>query len=642
MKLKLAERHKKIEAYEKEFQQSPRRYRAKVALVSLFGYAVFFGALLLNGVIIAALVWWHDQFGGNGLLYLGYAICGFALFSLFRSAFVRLPLPPGLEIQRNEFPYLFDVVDSLRAPLKTGRREIRLLVDWNYNAFAFSRPAFGIFGPATRYLGIGLPLLATLSQEQTRAVIAHEMAHFSRKHCRFSSRIGRLEMMWTELLIRLRHSPVTGFPYRAFVASYSRWLSALSIVIIRDAEFEADRVAAKAVNARAVGESLMRIALRSGLVVEKHWMDIWQRAYTSSEPARKPVTLLFRRLSDRIDQEVAASEMQWILGTATEINDSHPSLSQRMTALGFELPSPTDDHTAIVADWNLTRPESTLKSFIGRHTSIESSFDEIWRTVHLSDWVNFHMESGPLVRHINQLDREWKEKGSLSVEKAWKRAEITAAFYGGDSIIAIADYILNLDPEHPQANFVKGRDLLRQFNSLGIIHIETAIEKDPLTFRETGLDVLSDYYRRMGSPDDFREARYQSYSAADETVVAVQERLRKISSLNSFLSHDLPDEVLEDLKESLEEVSAIRSVYLVRRDIKHLPESPFYVIGIVTKWGKQPFTRPDGARFSDRLLFARHYLPVLLPARRFILRWKLAKVAGSLVHRKSRFPWRRR
>lgn len=642
MELKLAEHHEKIESYEKEFLRSPRRYRIKVALAALLGYAVFFGAFLLNTAAFAGLVWCHVRLGDKILIFVGYGVCGLALFSLFRSAFVRLPLPPGLEIQRKDFPYLYDLVDSLRKPMKTGGRRIRILVDWNYNAFAFSRPALGIFGPATHYLGIGLPLLASLNHEQTRAVIAHEMAHFSRKHCRFASRLSRLAMMWTSLLEHLRNAPLTGLPYRAFVSTYSRWLSALSIVIIRNSEFEADRISAKAVSPQAVAGSLMRIALRSDLVVDRHWREVWQHAYVSDEPSRKPVTHLFLRLSETIDRDLAISEMKWILGCATEIDDSHPSLGDRVRALGYEVPLPNEDHSVMVSEWNLRQPESTLRNFIGRQTDVESTFDEIWRHVHLADWRTVHHESAPMTRHINQLDREWREKGALSVEKAWKRAEITAAFYGEGSIIAIVDYILNLNPDHAHANFVKGKDLLRRFNSLGILHIESAMERDPLSYREAGLSLLSDYYRRMGSPEEFREARFEAYTSADETIAAIQERSRKVTVHENFLPHDLPEEVLADLCESLDEIPAIRAVYLVRRDVKHLPESSFYVLGVITRWGKQPFSGPAGARVANHLLFSRHYLPVIVPTRRFILRSKLSRVEGSLIHRKSLFSKRKK
>lgn len=64
-------------------------------------------------------------------------------------------------------------------------------MDWDFNASAISRPAFGIIGPSTHYIRFGLPLLASLSEDQLRPVLAHELAHLSRNYSGFGTRIGR-------------------------------------------------------------------------------------------------------------------------------------------------------------------------------------------------------------------------------------------------------------------------------------------------------------------------------------------------------------------------------------------------------------------------------------------------------------------
>lgn len=637
MEPNVADQHRRIEIYDQQFKRAPRLYRAKVVVASFLGYLVFFAAFLFSLGILAGLIFLHLEFGGNVALYFGYVSCLLTLVSVVRSAFTAIPPPPGIEIRAEDFPYLFRIVDSLRSQLKAGRKEIRIVVDWNYNAFAFSRPKFGIVGPATRYLGIGLPLLASLNQEQIRAVIAHEMAHFSRSHSRFSSRVGRLEMMWTELLHRLRRRPISGFPYRAFVKRYSRWLSSLYVVIRRNDEFEADRVAAKAVDGRAVAEGLLRIALRSALVVDRHWRDTWQIALVSDQPARFPVSRLFDRLGRTVDERAAIAELRWMLATATEAHDEHPSVADRISALGFEVPRHSDDLSRWLAEWPVLRPDSTLKHFIGRQVAVAGSLDEIWRIVNRDEWREMHIVSKPLVRQMTKLDQEWKESGKLSVEKAWRRAEITAALYGGESIVPIADYILAKSPSHSHANFIKGCDLLRRYDSLGIVHVEAAIESDPLSYKRTGLDVLSDYYRRMGANVDSLGARDESFSAADETALAVKERTRKVRLRETFLPHDLPEEEVRELAECFGSTRSIRRVYIVRRKVAHLPQSSFYVLAFVTRWGANPFSGGKGRHFSLGLIFSRDHVPVILGLSSFLLRAKVSRIPGSLIYRRRPF-----
>lgn len=637
MELKLKGTHERIERYEQEFRVSPKRYRTKVALAAALGYFVFFAALVVSAALLAACVVWHVRSGGNWAIYAGYGFFGFLIVSVLRSAFVRLPLPPGLEVDRKASPYLHEVVDSLRGPLKVGKRPIRILVDWNYNAYAFSRPAFGIAGPSTNYLGIGLPILASLNQEQTRAVIAHELVHFSRKHCRFGSRVGRMALMWTDLLVRLRHHPVTGFPFRAFVARYSKWFSDLRIVLVREDEFEADAVAAEVVGKEVAGQALMRIAVRDDLVVNQHWREIWQQSLVSDEVARQPITRLFRRLSNPMDNEAAAKELQWLLGEATEFWHDHPALGDRLRALGFEPPAPTVRPDAFVGRWSLVRPESTLKIFIGRNAGLQTFLDDLWSSVHAADWILAHHEAKPLIELMKEIDREWRENGRISAAKAWKRGQIAAAFYGEKEFLPIADYVLKVEPGHPHANFAKGYDLLRQFDDAGVAHVETAMERDPLEYREKGLALLSDYHRRKGDLSDYRATRYRAYSAADATAEAIEERSRPVKASEEFAPHGLNEEEIAELRESFIGADTVRRVYLVRREIECLPESTQFVIAVATRRGRAPFRYEQQARFADRILFPYDYTGVVLGPSRWRLRWKLSRIEGSLVLRKPLF-----
>ena len=69
--------------------------------------------------------------------------------------------------------------------MRLKKKKLEILVDWDFNASAISRPAFGIIGPSTHYIRFGLPLLA----DQLRTVLAHELAHLSRNHSGFGTRI---------------------------------------------------------------------------------------------------------------------------------------------------------------------------------------------------------------------------------------------------------------------------------------------------------------------------------------------------------------------------------------------------------------------------------------------------------------------
>ena len=639
MDLKLEQFHDEIEGYENEFHAGPRQFRARVRLWVALGYAAIAAFLLLNLAFLALLYWWYRQDGPPFVIGCGAVVALFLIFSILRSVLFRVPLPPGMVVQKADYPYLYELVESLRKPMKLRRHKLEILVDWDCNAYAFSRPAFGLMGPATHHIGLSLPLLASLSEDQLKAVLAHELAHFSRMHSGFTSWVSRMQTTWVLLLERLQKNRITGFPYRAFYRWYVRRLSAYTTVLRRHNEFEADRLAAEVVGKRALAQALLRMELRKSLVIDDHWREIWRNALIDEVPVDQAVSRLLIRLErEHLDPEEALGELRWALGEHTEFCDSHPSLSDRLQALGVDVPDPKTESSKIIGEWGLIRPESTLRKFLGKDRREAGRFlDQVWFVSHSLEWKLKHHFSAPLTKLMRELDQEWREKGRLSVEKAWKRAYITDLYYGSKATLPIVDYILKLDDTHAHANYIKGAALLREYDSTGILHIEQAIEKDPVSYQECGLALLSSYYKRMGAENDYREAKYESFAAFEETRKALQERAKPVRSFDSFESHDLSEEDCRDLAEGFARMPEIRQVHLVTKTVKHFPDSRLYVFGIVPTLGGRFKFRSREVLSTERLIFSRIHQIRLLTFSSLILRWKFRRIENSVVYRKKWF-----
>ena len=159
--------------------------------------------LLLEGYLYLALIV-AAFFAAIGLLAWGFATrrVAIALPGLFigvpiltatavtlRALFFRIEVPQGLPVGRDEAPALHDVVDELRRRVRAPRvHGIRIV--YHVNATALQIPRLAIFWPRN-VLIIGFPLLAALPAGQLRAVIAHELGHFSHAHGRFYQRLYR-------------------------------------------------------------------------------------------------------------------------------------------------------------------------------------------------------------------------------------------------------------------------------------------------------------------------------------------------------------------------------------------------------------------------------------------------------------------
>ena len=75
----------------------------------------------------------------------------------------------------------------------------QVLITPYFNAGVTQVPRLGILGWHRNYLLIGVPLIKTLTAEQFKSVLAHEIGHLSRGHARAANWIYRLRIIWARL-----------------------------------------------------------------------------------------------------------------------------------------------------------------------------------------------------------------------------------------------------------------------------------------------------------------------------------------------------------------------------------------------------------------------------------------------------------
>ena len=97
--------------------------------------------------------------------------------SAIRACFVRIHAPEGLPLGRSEGSALYDLVEEIRRAIDAPPID-GITITGGFDASAVvGAPAWCL--RRRRMLVLGFPVLATLSLSELRAVIAHELAHFS-------------------------------------------------------------------------------------------------------------------------------------------------------------------------------------------------------------------------------------------------------------------------------------------------------------------------------------------------------------------------------------------------------------------------------------------------------------------------------
>jgi hypothetical protein len=211
-----------------------------------------------------------------------------------------------------------------------------LLTD-DFNANIVQLPRWGGLGGYHNYLLIGLPMLYALSPEQFRAILAHELGHLSHQHGRFAGWVYRRYHHKALLLSRLqsgRSNIIKDLAMRCL-----RWyvpsLEKAFFAIAQADEFRADCYAAHCTNAETVAEAMVQLHVKAHYLTAQFWPEVFAQAVHHPDPPKHLFLSLGDTLQNPLDHQAAAQGLQTVLAQSTSPTETHPCLSDRLTALGI-------------------------------------------------------------------------------------------------------------------------------------------------------------------------------------------------------------------------------------------------------------------------------------------------------------------
>lgn len=291
--------------------------RAALALVVLALFFVFAVGITIFLVVVA--VWRFrigDYEGGAWMAVFAAAIALPVLWAVLRAFFAR-PAPTGVPMTRATHPELWRHVDEVAAVAGTrSPDDIRLVPD--ANASVWERRG-------TRYLELGLPLVAGMTVGELRSVLAHELGHYGGGHTQVGAMTFRAK-------IALQLAVQQGdFLYLLHAWARLYWLFAASES--RDHERFADEVAVAAAGQDAARRALLRIG-----PLGEGWGDYLQRYVSLAVTAGRTPPLLegFRAYLDHPRRVHDLRELETVMAEhePTSVFDSHPPVRERVAAMG--------------------------------------------------------------------------------------------------------------------------------------------------------------------------------------------------------------------------------------------------------------------------------------------------------------------
>jgi Zn-dependent protease with chaperone function len=287
-------------------------YVVALAVVVALGYV---GVLLSTTKVVSLAA-------GFWILAVTVAIAlGRPLFSGQKASTADL----GLVLSEADQPTLWREVRELAAFAGTRPPDEIQLVAAANAAVAEETSMLGLVG-GTRKMYIGASLLVGLSREQLRAVLAHELGHYSGRHTALAALTYRSKEAIGQVLTELDDSFV-----RLPLWLYARLYLAVSQTVNRRQEFEADRLSAELVGADTAAE-----ALRQAIALDPAW-EYFLELYVNPGAAdgKRPHDLFdgFRCFLAAPERERQFAKVKANLPEPPRsIYDSHPPISKRLAA----------------------------------------------------------------------------------------------------------------------------------------------------------------------------------------------------------------------------------------------------------------------------------------------------------------------
>jgi Zn-dependent protease with chaperone function len=464
---------------------------------------------------------------------------------VLRALWFPFPEPKGVDIGPQFGGPLYREVQQIAR--RIGAPAIhRVVVTAADNASALQTPRAGVFWPRNT-LCLGYPLLATLSPDQVRAVIAHELGHMSLAHGRLARWVHRTRLSWMRLLQALEEQQSVPAHVYFLFRFYVPRLDAGAADVSREQELLADRHAADVTSREIVAQTLTSIEIGHELFDGTFWPRLLERVAEDRKPPAP-----FSEMGPEIWEHVEDREqrLERLMSTSTEPPHTHPALRDRLGSLGQppQWPGPV----AVTA----------ADSFLGdEKRAVVDGLDRMWREAHGEKWTKRHDEIRARRSRLSGLTAV----PSPTREQTFERGQLLQA--EGDADAALNLYLAAHRQGHAGAGLSAGRILLERDDGSGAALIDAAMDADA-TLVEDGCTAMAEFLERHGRYAEARRYLTRSARESARTQMARTERA-ELSATDRFGPSSDPAIDAAALSSRLAQEPGVQRAFVVAKELRY-------------------------------------------------------------------------
>ncbi|MEZ0217112.1 MAG: M48 family metallopeptidase [Rariglobus sp.] len=589
MIIRESKRRMEIRRLEALAKKRPDEFRVghRAAVLKAFRWLVLCLALPVSTTLagVVGLLWIE----GYALLDWSLVIAGgFVTVAVARCLVVRLPEDGALQMDRGTHALLFRDINEIRQRIDAPKFA-RIEFNMELNAAVAQRPRWlGLLGSSST-LYIGFPLIFCLSRNEFKTVLAHEIAHISRKH-----NLSRRWILQVQISIINVYQYFSGGRSGVVGRCLESWLGGFMPALIdhglvagRMHEREADRLAAEAGGVEACSKALAKIAVLGALYEEDFRESLEDRVRKSDYPSVRFIDEFLKHVEAATKNPAKVRELLAIeLARASELTSSHPSLGERLANIGGTAPAEVELRGG------------AAEEYFGRgYKGLIEEIDRRWLSAIMPSWSQRHRNYRQMEARLQKINNLQDEGEKLHGYELLNIAALTEELYGRNhALTAYAEYHTKF-PHTIEGRFHYGRLLLANKDERGIQVMSAVVAQSPV-YREDGLLVMKAFYQRKQNAEGARWCDAQLEAFYLEMKPVLEDRFEHAKNA-VFHTHGLPTDFQESLYRLCGAFPGIQQLHLLRKEVKFFAESPFHVI-VVSFNGRAGFDE-DRARLMDMI-----------------------------------------
>lgn len=559
-----------VQKAEQDSEKNIKSYRNKLLLFASLGYAVIFMILFLLLLLIGGTI--ATAFISSALFLLLLKkklifILAIVVWILLKAIWVKFEEPTGYVLEKKRFPKLFDAIDELRQQLDSLPIH-QVILTPELNAAVVQTPRFGVFGWQKNTLILGLELMLILSEEEMRAVLAHELGHLSGNHSRFNGWIYRVRIMWQKVMDKFENSESFGAKLlQRFFDWYVPRFSAYSFALARNNEYEADAISVELTDKQTATRALLNVYASSPYIDEYYWGSYFKKADNMPEPDHSPYEGLVRFMAEnKIAQADMMARIKQAMEDTTGYADTHPSLKDRVDSIGVEPVLPVPARISAASKW-----------FGDQYKHVLEEFDDNWHTQNQERWrERYEYVRESLAKLENYASQDMAQ---LSAEDLWRYGVLNLEFKTDDDALPVFRFYKQQNPDDPDGSYMIGQILYRKDDEACLAEFEHATQRDSL--KVDACEFAYYYLINHDREQDAEKWRVMAEQQIQNSHAAQMERSE--ATVNDVYEAPELNDDLNGIIDQLLQHPKVKKLWVAKKVVQYYPEHPVYIFAFAPR-----------------------------------------------------------